>query len=74
MRICLILYKCNIFAFSGEPRVPNKIATWQPSNRPLLAIFYLTTIKNNKKGKANYAKPMHMAGRKKKGASNVTKL
>lgn len=25
----VILYKCNIFAFSVEPRVPNKIATWK---------------------------------------------
>lgn len=40
----------------------------------LLATFYSTTIKNNKKGKVNYVKPMHMAGRKKRGASNVTKI
>ena len=73
--ISLILCKYNIFVFSGESKIPNKIAIWKtvPPGSPL-ALFHSTTMKDSKKGNLSCPKPRHTAGRKRRGASNMANV
>ena len=50
-------------------RLGQRAAKWSAG-----ALFHSTTMKDSKKGKLNWPKPRHTAGRKRRGASNMANV